>query len=670
MPNHLALLGEIVEWYAGLAMAKNRSRKRTPPKLLPASAAERKLDAIVPLLSDDEPGRALDLLLAMRGRYRLPGRYYALRVQAHEAARRDREDFIVELVDAAPAHENDVLFQITLSAECARYGRIFAAHRAALTARERARDPGQRAMAEGFVRDLEANLANAGRDYRFRIPEELDAAVRFDEAVVLFLAERNRDAIDRVQDVVPRVHDSSAIRDILANAYWSLGRYDEAVETVGCADEAEFLPIAADGVRFHSMLGNAGQAAAFVHRLTDRELTLPSQLYLVCVALAYAEDDVRIIDFLDRYAGLRRQLDGAHADELLRDEATARARMGDESRARELWQRIAGLDDVARMNLENLDLPPDRRLQPWYVGLGHVIPNEADRIVADSDASDEASVRDKLLNAYPEIEKLVPFLAAHSGGEARAFAGWLSVAPGGDAPRSDNDLSSIISTHELHRTTIDVDGYTVSYEPVESHAPEVAEIAQRGHDLYRDDRPEEAIACFDEAIRIHAETPTLLNNLAAAHDRAGHHEEANEMVRSLYERFPDYFFARLGAAVLEAVDGRTTEARELAQPLLARTSQHITEFTGLCNLMCRIAEDEQDAAELQQWISRWEVVDPDDLRLDGWQASAALLAGLERLTKFASSRQKPAKPKTARDVPRGPDRPGSASNPKQPELFE
>lgn len=82
------------------------------------------------------------------------------------------------------------------------------------------------------------------------------------------------------------------------------------------------------------------------------------------------------------------------------------------------------------MNLEYFDVPADERLRPWYVGLGDVILDEADRMAADS--------------------------GTDSGG------------PGITPARSG------------HKTTIEVDGCTVSFDPVESHAPDIAEIAQRG----------------------------------------------------------------------------------------------------------------------------------------------------------------------------------------------
>jgi len=95
----------------------------------------------------------------------------------------------------------------------------------------------------------------------------------------------------------------------------------------------ERADLAADGVRYHSLRGNARRAVEFVRRLTDRELVLPSELYVVCVALAVAGEDSRIIDLLERYAGLRKQLNAGDAEELVRYEAAALARTGDESRA-------------------------------------------------------------------------------------------------------------------------------------------------------------------------------------------------------------------------------------------------------------------------------------------------------------------------------------------------
>jgi hypothetical protein len=64
------------------AVAKTRSSRRKPSKLLLQSAAERKLDTIIRLIDEDEAEQACDLLIAMRGRYRLPGRYCAVRAQA------------------------------------------------------------------------------------------------------------------------------------------------------------------------------------------------------------------------------------------------------------------------------------------------------------------------------------------------------------------------------------------------------------------------------------------------------------------------------------------------------------------------------------------------------------------------------------------------------------
>ena len=86
--------------------------------------------------------------------------------------------------------------------------------------------------------------------------------------------------------------------------------------------------------------------------------------------------------------------------------------------------------------------------------------------------------------------------------------------------------------------------------------------------------------------------------------------------------------------------------------------------------MCRIANEERNVAELQQWLSRWETVDPDDARLEGWQMSAALLGGLDRFTKFASSQRASASPKADRGAPASLDRRDPPDDARQRELFE
>jgi tetratricopeptide (TPR) repeat protein len=606
-------------------MPKKRSRRRPSERLLPVSAAERKLDTILPLFDEGEAERALELLCAMRGRYRLPGRYWAMRARAHDV-KRERTGFLAELVDAAPGYESDSVFLFTIGTEYARVGRIFAAHVAAERAKEAAGDSELLSIAAGFADDLSEELADAGRWYRFRIPDELALAVRFDQALVFIEEERFTEGIDILRALVPNLRDNASVRHVLAHVLWLIGRYEAAVEAVGPADSADFIPIASDGARFHALLGNDETAAAFAERLTVVEPETGADLYATCVGLAYAGADRALVELLDRPPALRDLLDRDDRDELLRFEATARARLGDKERARELWQRLADRDglaaDAAKRNLKNLDLPPDERRTPWYFGYLDLVPDEILRMIADSESDDEHALREAILTDHPEIERIEPFLMWHSDAAAREFALWLVV---GRAAGYETD------------GTIEIDGYIVTYDAVNAYPQDIAETAERGHDLMNDDRPEEAIACFEEALAAHDENPTLHQNLAAAYERAGRSDEAQAKTRSLHERFPDYFFARAAMAVLAARDGGVAEARRLARPLLEQTSQHVTEFTVLCDLMCRIAAEDHNAAELETWVSRWEAVDEDDSRIAGWRSMANLLTGLER---FAQSSQK------------------------------
>lgn len=604
-------------------MSKRQSRRRPKKQLLPLAAAERKLGTILPLFDAGETERALDLLRAMQGRYRLPGRYWAFRARAHDVTQ-EIDGFLAELVDAAVGYDDDATFQITIAAEYARAGRIFAAYVAAARAQEAADDPELLGIAVGFANDLSEDLADAGRRYRFQIPEELALAARFDQALVLIDQERFTEGIDIVWTLAPDLRDSSSARHVLTQVLWRIGRYDDAVEAIGPAGPVDYTPLASDGARYHSLLGNDETAAGFVERLAALEPETGIDLLVMCMGLAHARADHLLVELLDRSSGLRDRLDRDDREELLHYEATARARLGDEARARELWLRLADRDDKARENLANLELPPDERRAPWYFGYLDLVPDEVLQMIADSDSGNEGAARDAILNQHPEIELIEPYLMWHSDAAAREFALWLAV---GHAAR--------------HKSggTIEIDGYTVTYDVVDAYPQDIAETAQRGHDLLNDGRPEEAIACFEEALAVHDENPTLHQNLAAAHERAGRRDEAHARMRSLHERFPDYFFTRAAMAVLAALDGRTAEARELARPLLEQRAQHITEFTGLCDLMCRIAMEDRNVDELSTWVSRWETGDEDDSRLDNWRPLSNLMEGMERFTQTAARRR-------------------------------
>ena len=600
-------------------MPKKRSHRRASQKLLPLSAAERKIDAILPLFDEGETERALELLLAMRGRYRLPGRYYSVRGRAHDVTKTS-EGFLVELIDAAPGYEQDVTFQMTLTSEFAKVGRIFAAYRSVIHAREAARDPELLGIAAGFVNDLTADVEAAGRQYRFRIPDELALAARFDDALVLIANEHYKKAIDLLRPLAAQLEDSSSIRNALARTSWIVARCNAAVEAIGASYANDFIPLVAAGARYNSILGNEDVAAVFVERLASLEPTHGLDLSQICSSFAYAGADRLLLELLERSPEIREHARPNDRDELVHFEAVARARLGDDERARELWRSLSDRDDLANKNLENLALPSDERRTPWYFGLFDVIPDEVQRLIADfraGDADEADELREAILAEYPETELIAPFLAQHCDEAAGEFARWLA----GDHASWYEPTGSI-----------EVDGYTVTYDTVDAYPDDVTEIATRGHELLLDGKPEEAIVCFEEAIRVHDDNPSLLHNLASAHERSGRRDEALELMRTVHERFPDYFFARAGTAVLLTRDGRLEEARELAQPLLEKTEQHVTEFTVLCDLMCHITMEEQNSAELERWVARWEMVDEDDARLDNWRPLARLFSGMEHLT--------------------------------------
>ena len=154
-------------------MPKKRSHRRASQKLLPLSAAERKIDAILPLFDEGETERALELL----------------------------------------------------------------------------------GIAAGFVNDLTADVEAAGRQHRFRIPDELALAARFDEALVLIENEHYKKTIDLLRPLGAQLEDSSSIRNALARTSWIVARCNAAVEAIGASDANDFIPLVAAGARYNGASG-------------------------------------------------------------------------------------------------------------------------------------------------------------------------------------------------------------------------------------------------------------------------------------------------------------------------------------------------------------------------------------------------------------------------------
>ncbi len=191
--------------------------------------------------------------------------------------------------------------------------------------------------------------------------------------------------------------------------------------------------------------------------------------------------------------------------------------------------------------------------------------------------------------------------------------------------------------------------YDIVWEPLEGEgSPETADpyVREQLTELYEltARSPAEAAPILVERIEKYPDVLPFYNYLTVAYARMGDMEEAKTLVKGLYEKRPDYLFAKLNYIDLCVNEGRFDEVPKilgdkydlhLLQP--GRTRFHITEFVGFAgtvgNYFARIGKI--DLAEMfYDVLQELAPDDPQTVRLE-----RALKMGRlsERLKKLSAS---------------------------------
>jgi tetratricopeptide (TPR) repeat protein len=328
-----------------------------------------------------------------------------------------------------------------------------------------------------------------------------------------------------------------------------------------------------------------------------------------------------------------------------------------------MWKQALKIQpglDIARENLEDLDLAVGERHGPWPFPSGNWLGQDAMRdlrsllegIDARGDRRTLSAVR-QYLQKYPQVEAVLPFLLERGDPFGRGMAVALihiadrpelwealkSFALGPYGP----DAMRLEAANSLSQQGVLPGGQKRMYmqgewrdmlligfqigdesEDREDFPRQVEKLAEEATlALYEDDW-QRAEQLLKEALAVRPDSPSLLNNLAMAYQLQGREEEALSMVREIHERHPDYLFARVSVAQLAIKDGDLDRAHDLLDPLLERKTLHFSEFSRLCSglIDLSLAEGNRDAA--RSWFEMWESADPDSpglaayrLRVDG-----------------------------------------------------
>jgi tetratricopeptide (TPR) repeat protein len=455
----------------------------------------------------------------------------------------------------------------------------------------------------------------------------------------------------------------------LSLAHWAEGRLDQAVEAAQkvLTFEPDNVHALANLVHFCCLNGRTEQAQDYAERLRASPAPASEKPVKQMEAFAYLGDDEAVLALFDQAAGTQARDERFANPMVYHLAAVAMLRQGHEKRARQTWKQALKIRpgfDLARENLEDLDLAVSERHGPWPFPSGNWLGQSAmrdleslvERIVAKKKDGQISSAVRRYMLKYPQVKAVLPFLLEQGDPFGRGMA--VALIHMADRPELWETLKSFAlgphgpdalrleAANSLSQQGVLPGGQTRMYvqgelqgmlligfqvgdesEDEENFPRQVAKLAEEATLALYDNDGQRAEQLLKKALAVRPDSPSLLNNLAGAYQMQGRKEAALDLVREIHERHPDYLFARISIAALAIKDNDFDRAHDLLDPLLRRKKLHFSEFSRLCSTLIdlSLAEGNRDAA--RSWFEMWESADPDSPNLEAYRLRVGGLIG-------------------------------------------
>lgn len=455
-------------------------------------------------------------------------------------------------------------------------------------------------------------------------------------------------------------------------------------------------------VRYCCLSGNLEEAEQWGEQLRATQPKEPDWYLKKVEGLSFIGDDAGVVETFESAMGdkeLKPLLDEPIFYHLA---AVAYMRLGRTRKARSLWNQALKLEPafgLALGNLEDLRKPLNERYAPWPFSMDYwltqrakddlraMLPTANAAGAGKADKADKAgkgAPRDEVLERafrrflrkHVEIEGLLPALLDRGDRAGREFA--LRMAELGRTPKMLQALCDFaLSTRgpdarrrDAAHTAAEeglippgpvrlwqngdwrellIFGFNITHEPTIELPEQIEGLMLQALQDLRNEKGEEAERLLKQALDspwARADSPgvaSVLNNLASAYEMQGRPEEAEDLLRQITEKYPDYFFAHVALArkvLKDAGEGETeaekqqriAEAHALLEPLLSRRNIHYSEFAALCSTQIDLSLLQADRQTARSWLHLWESTGEDDLRIGlyrlkiGWRTRVRKLA--------------------------------------------
>jgi tetratricopeptide (TPR) repeat protein len=304
-------------------------------------------------------------------------------------------------------------------------------------------------------------------------------------------------------------------------------------------------------------------------------------------------------------------------------------------------------------NLADLRQPEEEREGPWSFDLSQLMSFEVlqrlTQVVADRKLAQGAwrdRVRD-LLKQQPWLEPLLGVALRYGDPVCRQLFCDLAIASG--LPEWIDQVKAFVSGQEgAYRGRVKTAvalanagllpaglmrvwtgrewrevfmlAFDIYRDAVETYPRAARRLAEDGFYALQEGDAEQAEKLLRQALHKAPDNPSLMNNLAAALLQLDRKPEADELLQSISERFPDYFFGKTSRAHRLVGQQRLADAEELLNSLMRQNRLHVSEFTALAAAYIRLLVAQRKYDGAQSWLGMWERVEPDDPQLVQYRA--------------------------------------------------
>lgn len=435
---------------------------------------------------------------------------------------------------------------------------------------------------------------------------------------------------------------------ILSLVYCAQGKYQEAIQIARQVLEKEPDNIYALA-HLTQFLWRSGQMAEAENTATRLNQTTGTniQIYKQLESLSYLRQDAAVIQLFEQAAPQikKNTVVGDLNARIYHLAAVAYANQGDDKQAMQLWKTALSINkdlQIADNNLANLRKPVGQRVKAFPFSVFEWVSSGwADNFVElmntayPGQKALEKAVQN-WVKQHSAIEIVLPSLFERGDPDGRVWATdialnaklpiLLDFALGSNGTDDNRFIAAQKSTDigllprgatvslmvKGKPTDVTLLPYEIIDEPMVEGMPKaVREIIGQAHELINQEQYVIAETFIRAVIDIIPDEPMLWNHLGIAIQGQNRHNELEKLVYEMYERFPDYLFARVVIAQFLVKQKKLEAARQTLEPLTTQPQLHLSEYRALsmATIDLLLAEGKREAAE--QWLRIWEIYDDD-----------------------------------------------------------